>query len=166
MLSVIVAVSENGVIGRDGDLPWRLSADLKRFRELTMGHHIVMGRATYESIGKPLPKRTSVVLSRDANYTVAEYPEIHTATSLDAALEIASGDDEVFVIGGEAIFREALPRADRLYLTLVHADVEGDVHFPADGLSGWELSDSQRFEADGKNEHDYSFRVYRPGGAG
>ena len=96
-----------------------------------------MGRATYESIGKPLPNRTSVVLSRSPEYSVAEFPEIHTATSLDAALEIASSDDEVFVIGGEAIFREVLPRADRLYLTLVHAEVDGDVYFPAEGLAGW-----------------------------
>ncbi len=163
ILSCIVAASENFVIGRGGDLPWHLPRDLKRFRRLTMGHHIVMGRRTWESIGRPLPGRTSIVLSRREGSGIEGALVVR---SLDAALEAAADDSEVFVIGGENVFAEALPRSNRLYLTLVHAEVDGDVYFPGGSLDGWQLVEDERFAADGKHAYDCSFRVYvRKGGA-
>ncbi|MCZ6792762.1 MAG: dihydrofolate reductase [Planctomycetota bacterium] len=163
IVSCILAVSENGVIGRAGDLPWHLPADLRRFKALTMGHPIVMGRRTYESVGRLLPGRTTVVLSRDPGY---EVEGAVMARSLDDALERLSGEEEVFIVGGEAVFREALPRARRLYLTRVHARVEGDVFFPEDELERWELRSDEPRPADEEHRHPYSFRVYeRPRGA-
>ena len=156
MLSVIVAMSEEGVIGRDGDLPWRLSADLRRFRRLTTPHTIIMGRKTYESIGRPLPDRQSVVISRNANYQV---DGVTVVSSLDAALA-ATESEEAFVIRGAEIFRLAIPQADRLYLTLVHASVEGDVQLPPLDLSCWDLRDEERHAADEKNQYGFSFLTY------
>lgn len=162
IVSCILAVSENGVIGRAGDLPWHLPADLRRFKALTMGHPIVMGRRTYESVGRLLPGRTTVVLSRDPGY---EVEGAVMARSLDDALERLSGEEEVFIVGGEAVFREALPRARRLHLTRVHARVEGDVFFPEDELERWELRSDEPHPADEEHRHPYSFRVYeRPRG--
>src|ERR1700742_580843 len=125
-ISIIVAVAENGVIGRDGQLPWRLSADLQRFKRLTMGHTMIMGRRTWESIGRPLPGRRTIVVTRQTNYSVAE--GVQTAASLDDALAIAetTGEREVFVVGGAELYNEALPQAGRLFFTEVAADVEGD----------------------------------------
>ena len=157
MLSCIVAMSENRVIGRDGDLPWHLPADLKRFKQLTMGHHIIMGRKTYESIGRPLPGRTNVVVTRDREYTADGVEVVH---SLEEAIERTEGDDEAFVTGGEAIYRLALPSADRLYVTAVHSDVEGDVYFPGNGVDGWRLTMEEPHEADDRHAHRYTFRVY------
>ncbi len=162
MLSAIVAVSENFVIGLQNDLPWHLPADLKRFKRLTMGHHIVMGRKTYDSIGRPLPGRTSVVVTRDATYRPPgdESGDVVVVLSLDAALERVAVDDEAFIIGGESIFRLALPVAERLYLTLVHADVDGDVYFPGESLADWKLLSEEAYPADEQHEYPYSFRVY------
>ena len=157
MLSAIVAVSENGAIGIDGDLPWRLSADLKRFKEITMGHHMVMGRKTWESIGRPLPGRTSVVVTHQAEYDVPD--GVLVADSFDAALELCGTDDEVFVIGGAALFELALPRAQRLYLTVVHAEVDGDVWMPHVDLDEWTLVREERVEADEKNEYASTFKL-------
>src|SRR5687767_2985689 len=113
-LSLIVAVARNGVIGRQGQLPWRLSADLKRFKSLTMGHHLIMGRKTFNSLeGRELPGRITIVLTRSGQVP----SHIRQVASLDAALQLAGADDEVFVIGGSEIFALALPRADRLYIT-------------------------------------------------
>ena len=162
MLSAIVAVSENFVIGLQNELPWHLPADLKRFKRLTMGHHIVMGRKTYESIGRPLPGRTSVVVTRDATYCPpgARSDDVLVVPSLDAALESVADDDEAFIIGGESIFRLALPVTERLYLTLVHADVDGDVYFPGESLADWKLIREEAHPADERHEYPYSFRVY------
>jgi dihydrofolate reductase len=157
-LSLIVAVSENGVIGRSGDLPWHLSADLRRFKQLTMGHTIVMGRKTYESIGRPLPGRTSLVLTHDKAYQ-AEGCRI--VSSLDEALRVAADDSERFVIGGQQIYRLALPRADRLYWTQVHAQIDGDTFFPEVDWDDWTMIEDERHPADEKNQFDYSFRVYQ-----
>jgi dihydrofolate reductase len=156
-LSLIAAVSENGVIGRGGGLPWRLPADLKRFKALTMGHTIVMGRRTFESIGRVLPGRASVVITRNSAYRA---PGATVVDSLEEALRRAAPGDEVFVIGGEEVFRLALPRAGRLYLTLVHASVAGDASFPDPALAGWKLLEDERHAADERNEFPYSFRVY------
>jgi len=156
-LSCIWAISENGVIGRDGALPWRLPADLRRFRRLTTGHAIVMGRRTWESIGRPLPERRSIVLSRDPSFRA---PGAEVVRSLDEALELARDDSDVFVIGGATVYRIAVPRADRLHVTLVHAQIDGDVKLPSDVLDGFRLVADERHEGEGKNEHAYSFRVY------
>ncbi len=157
MISLIVARSENRVIGRDGDLPWHLPADLKRFKRLTLRHTVIMGRKTFESIGRPLPRRRSIVLSRNPDYR----PEgAEVAHGLERALELAAGETEVFVIGGARVFAEALPRADRLYLTLVHAEVEGDVFFPEVDAEDWRLVSEERHEADDRHAHAFSFLTY------
>jgi dihydrofolate reductase len=157
ILSCIVAVAENGVIGRGNTLPWRLPADLKRFQKLTTGHTLIMGRKTFESIGRPLPGRTSIVLTRDAAY---DHPGAVVLHSLEEALERCRGEAEVFAIGGAAVFREALPRAQRLYLTRVHADVAGDVRFPEGGLEGWKRIEQTPLPADEKNEYPTTYEVY------
>jgi dihydrofolate reductase len=157
ILSCIVAVAQNGVIGRGNGLPWRLSADLKRFKELTTGHALIMGRKTFESIGRPLPNRTSIVLTRDRAYKPSGAVVVH---SLEEALERCREEQEVFAIGGAAVFREALPRAQRLYLTRVHADVAGDVRFPGEDLEGWERTEQTPLPADEKNEYATTYEVY------
>lgn len=127
-LSLIVAMTEDRVIGRENKLPWHLSEDLKRFKALTMGHPIIMGRKTYESIGKPLPGRHNIVISRNAT---RRYEGVTVVHSLDEALDtFAAVDTELFVIGGAKIYELALPIADRLYLTLIHSKFDGDAHFP------------------------------------
>ena len=133
-LTLIVARARNGVIGRDGALPWRLPEDLAHFKRTTMGHPIVMGRKTWESIGRPLPGRRSIVVSRQPGF---EATGAEVAESLDAALALCAGAEEVFVIGGAQLYAEALPRADRLIVTEIDADFEGDTHFPATDPALW-----------------------------
>ncbi len=161
-ISLIAAVAENGVIGRGGELPWRLSSDLRRFKRLTMGHCLVMGRKTYDSIGRPLPGRVSIVLSRASDRPDAD--GLRHADSLDAALAMVSGSgmraDEAFVIGGAEVYRLALPRADRLYLTRVHADVTGDAYFPEVDWNAWRLVDSDPQDAGPKDEFACTHEVY------
>lgn len=155
-VSLILAMADNRVIGRDNELPWHLPADLRRFKEMTVGHAIVMGRKTWESIGRPLPRRRSIVVSRNPSYRAAG---ADVAGSLEEALRLAGDDDEVFVIGGAAVFAAALPRADRVYLTRVHAEVPGDVRCPP--LGGcWELVAEERHEADERHAHPFTFQVY------
>lgn len=156
-LSLIAALDENGVIGRDGDLPWHLPKDLKRFKRLTTGHTMIMGRRTYESIGRALPDRRSLVLSRDASF---QAPGIEVVGDLDAALETAADDDEIFVIGGHDVFRLTLPRARRLYLTRVHAEVDGDIFFPQLDLSRWRLIEDVSHPGDERHTYAFSFRTY------
>lgn len=134
MISLIVAVAENGVIGRNGDLPWRIPADLKFFKETTMGKPIVMGRRTWDSIGRPLPGRDNIVITRQAEF---QAPGAHVVGDLDAALAAAGEAPEVMVIGGAEVYRAALPRARRIYLTEVHAMPVGDIHLPAFSKSDW-----------------------------
>lgn len=137
-LSIIVAVAENGVIGRDNDLPWRISADLKRFKALTLGHHLLMGRRTFESIGRALPGRTTIVLSRGTPDLPAGVALAH---DLDQAIDLArsAGETEAFVAGGAAIYAMALTRADRIYRTRVAIRAEGDTYFPDWDPAGWHL---------------------------
>lgn len=156
-LSLIVAMSENGVIGRRGDLPWRLSADLRRFKRLTMGHTIVMGRKTYESIGRLLPGRTSVVVTRQENYDAGGAV---VANDLDAAIRLSSDDSEIFIIGGAEIYRTAIEQVDRVYLTCVHADVDGDTFFPVCDWTQWSLVEESRHATDEQNEFEHSFQIY------
>ncbi len=127
MLTLIVAMSENRVIGRDGGLPWHLPDDLKRFKRLTTGHTVVMGRRTYESIGRPLPNRENIILTRQPGYTVEGATVL---PSLEAALANLTDREQVFIIGGGEIYRQALPLADRIELTLIHQHIEGDTTFP------------------------------------
>ena len=158
MLSIIVAMSENHVIGLNGDMPWRMSDDLRRFKTITMGHHILMGRKTYDSIGRPLPGRTSVVISRTATY---DDPNIRIVRSLDAGIEIASGDSEIFITGGAQIFALSLPIVNRIYLTQLHCDLEGDTHFPDVDWSQWQLLEDEPHTADHRNQYDFSFQTYQ-----
>ena len=155
-LSLIVAMARNRVIGRDGKLPWHLPADLKRFRALTMGHHILMGRKTWESIGRPLPGRTSIVITRTPGYAA---PGANVVHSLSEALESARGGSEVFVIGGAEVYRDALPLADRIYLTELQAEYEGDVLFPAFAAGQWRAGKREHHPADG-DRPAWDFVIY------
>ncbi|MFA9480148.1 dihydrofolate reductase [Phycisphaerales bacterium AB-hyl4] len=156
-ISLIVAMAENRVIGRDGDLPWRLPADLAHFKRLTTGHTIVMGRKTFESIGRPLPNRRSIVLTRDPQWAHEGVEVVHDWDALQAKV---AGEGEVFVIGGEVVFGLALPWADRVYLTLVHATVAGDTFFPELPSEAWQLSADERRPADERNKYAMSFQQY------
>ncbi|HYH09344.1 MAG TPA: dihydrofolate reductase [Thermoanaerobaculia bacterium] len=164
-LSMIAALSTNNVIGRNNDVPWRLSTDLKRFKALTMGHHLLMGRKTYESVGKPLPGRINVVITRREGYAPEGVTVVH---SLEEAIRVAAAanDAEAFIAGGAEIYAQSMHRADRMYLTRVHADVEGDTFFPDfDDVTEWRLTDSEHCDADEKNEHPFSFLTYERAGA-
>ncbi len=154
-ISIIVAAAENNVIGKDNDMPWRLSADLKRFKKLTMGHHIIMGRKTFESIGKPLPGRTSVIITRNKDY---RQDDCIVAHSLEEAFKMVE-DEEVFIIGGGEIYNMAFDIADKLYLTRVHATLEGDTCIPEIN-NNWEEVECEKFLKDEKNQYDYSFIDY------
>ena len=133
-ISIIVAYAANRVIGKDGNMPWHLSEDLKRFRRLTMGHHIVMGRKTWESIGRLLPGRKHIIISRKPGYDV---PGAKVVDSFDAAIAAAQGDSEIFVIGGAEIYRLALPLADHIYATEIDGSFEGDTFFPPLDMAMW-----------------------------
>lgn len=135
-VSLIVAVAKNGVIGVNNTLPWHLPEDLKRFRALTMGHHIIMGRKTYDSLGRLLPGRTTVIVTRNKNYQVEGAIVAH---SLEDAIKACGSDDEVFLIGGAELYQDGLKWAKKLYLTEIDASYEGDAHFPEFGVSDWQL---------------------------
>jgi dihydrofolate reductase len=155
-VSLIVAMTDGGVIGRDGQLPWRLSADLRRFKRLTIGHHIIMGRKTFESIGRLLPGRTTVVITRQTDLAVPGAKIVH---SLNEALQVTGDAAEVFIVGGGEIYRQALPMVDRIYQTIVHALVEGDTVFPALDPSQWSIIEDERHASDERNQYEYSFQV-------
>lgn len=154
IVSIIVAASRNNVIGKDNDLVWHLSSDLKRFKKLTTGHHIIMGRKTFESIGKPLPNRTSIIITRQPDYKVDGCIVVN---SLEEALNRVENDEEVFIIGGGSIYSEAVEKADKLYLTRVHADVDGDTYFPKLVYKEWETLSREDHLPDEKNPYPYSF---------
>jgi dihydrofolate reductase len=160
-ISLLAAVAENGVIGRQGQLPWRLSDDLRRFKRLTMGLTIIMGRRTWESIGRALPGRRTVVVSRSPDFRT-NVEGVETATSLDQAIAIAetAGDNEAFIVGGAELYRESLARANRLNLTRVDAVIEGDTSFPDVEWKNWHLVESEEHDASGKNEYAYRFEIY------
>ena len=159
-VALIVAMSAGGVIGRHGALPWHLPADLARFKRLTMGHHLIVGRRTWEAIGRPLPGRTMVVVSRRPE-ELALPAGVHAVRSLEEALALAAaaGDGEAFIAGGAAIYRLALPRADRLYLTDVHAELHGDTFFPPLDLALWREFEREEVPADERNAYATTFRV-------
>lgn len=157
-ISSIVAVSLNNVIGRDGHLPWHLSADLKRFKAITTGHAIILGRKNYDDIGRPLPNRTNYVLTRNPNF---EAPGCIVCPSLEDALKKAeaAGETECFIIGGAAVYREAMPLVKKMYLTKVLAQIDGDVFLPDMG-DGWQKINEQKFPADEKNDYETSFEIW------
>jgi dihydrofolate reductase len=183
-ISLIVAAAENGVIGSSGDLPWKLSADLRRFKRLTMGHWIVMGRKTYESIGRLLPGRTTVIVTRQSGYRVAGAVVTHSlehwcSGTLPSVLAPSAPTDrsaptsatapspaQAFIIGGAEIYAIALPLVSEIHLTRVHETISGDTFLPPIDWSDWGLVASERHAADEKNDHDYSFETYRRMGVG
>ena len=155
-IAFVVAMARNRVIGRDNQLPWRLPADLRHFKHVTMGKPLLMGRKTFESIGRALPGRTNIVVTRDRNYRAAGCIVAH---SLDEGLEAAGSRDEIMVIGGAELFERLLPRARRIYLTLIDEDIPGDVHFPELPEGEWHETVRIDHPADDDNPHPYSFRV-------
>jgi dihydrofolate reductase len=152
--TLVVAMARNRTIGRDNQLPWRLPDEIAYFKKVTMGHPIVMGRRTYESIGKPLPGRLNIVVTHDRGY---QAPGCTVVGSLEEAWRAAGNAEEVCVIGGTSLFRETLPIADRIHLTEVEADVEGDTFFPDFDRSQWREREIERHAADAR--HAYAFRI-------
>ena len=157
MISIIVATSTNNVIGVQGELPWKISDDLKRFKVLTMGKPIVMGRLTWESIGRPLPGRQNIVITRQPGFS-AEGCDV--VASPAAALDAAGDAEEIMIIGGGQIYDLFLPKAGRLHVTRVHTEIEGDAFFPAIDVGSWELVNSEAFAASEANEFAFEFRTY------
>ena len=155
-LALIVAMAENRVIGRNNQLPWRIPADLRHFKALTLGKPVIMGRKTYESIGRPLPGRDNIVISADSGYQAEGCQVVH---SVEQALEAAGSCEEAMIIGGANLYRQTLENADRLYLTLVKAEPEGDTWFPEIELQQWREIERQAHTADESNEYDYDFVV-------
>ncbi|OFX85653.1 MAG: dihydrofolate reductase [Bacteroidetes bacterium GWF2_33_16] len=156
MISIIAAVAENNVIGRENKLIWHLPKDLKHFKETTTGHYIIQGRKTFESFGKPLPNRTTVIITRNQNYKVDGCIVVN---SLQEALDIAINESEVFIIGGGKIYEQAMPIADRIYLTKVHHSFEGDTFFPEINMNEWNEISRLDFEPDEKNPYPFSIIV-------
>jgi len=156
-VAIIVAMDKQGLIGRNNDLPWKLSADLKYFRRVTMGKPLVMGRNTHESIGRPLPGRKNIIVTSNANYHVDGCTVV---SSLDQALLACDDAEEVMVMGGASLYEQLLPQADRVYLTHVNAELEGDTWFPQWNKDQWQEISREDHQADEKNQYPYSFVVY------
>jgi len=154
---MIVATAQNRIIGKNNDMPWHLPADLAYFKKTTLGKPVIMGRKTFESIGRPLPGRHNVVISRDSDY---QAEGVDTVTTVDAALALVKEVDEVMVIGGGAIYEHCLPAATRLYITHIDADIEGDTQFPSYDVNVWKKVSSEKRIADEKNKYDLDFCVY------
>jgi len=150
-------MSENRIIGINNKLPWHLPADLRHFRRLTTGHPVIMGRRNYESIGKPLPDRTNIVVTRNPDYRAAGCLVTH---SLDDAMNSAGNDSEIFIIGGAEIYRQAFDRANRIFITLIHARIEGDTYFPEFEGPPWREISRERHERDENNPYSFSFLIY------
>jgi dihydrofolate reductase len=159
IISCIVATAADGVIGKDNNIPWYLPADLKYFKQVTTGHHVIMGRNCYVSIGRPLPNRTNIIISRDPFFISSN---CLIARSIKQALEMAfnNGEEEAFIIGGGMIYDQTQDLWDRLYLTEVDLKVEGDVFFPKINFNEWRLSSEQKHLKDEKNEYNYTFKVF------
>jgi dihydrofolate reductase len=156
-LSIIVAFDQNRLIGNNNQLPWHLPADLKHFRAITMGHHMIMGRKTFESIGKPLPGRTSVIVTRQRDY---HHEGCIVVGSMDEAIRECTGQEEVFIIGGAQIFECTMPMAQKLHITQIHHAFEGDTWFPEISPKEWTLVSETHHPADEKNQWEYSFLEY------
>ena len=158
IISAIVATAKNNVIGKDNNIPWYLPADLKYFKKTTLGHHIIMGRKSFVSIGRPLPKRTNIIITRDPFYIASGCIVTH---SIEEALQIANenGEEEAFIIGGGQIYEQAFSLLDKIYLTEVDLDVKGEIYFPKINETEWKEIKRETHAPDEKNEHAYVFRV-------
>lgn len=159
IISLVVAAAENNVIGKDNQLQWHLPADMKFFKQVTTGRHVVMGRKTFDALGKPLPNRTNIIISRQNDFTVENS---FVVNDLKAALDLAkaNGETECMVIGGGEIYNQALVWADKIYLTRVHANVEGDTFFPEINSDEWNLKQSETHEADEKHLYSFTFQTW------
>lgn len=160
IVSAIAAAAQNGVIGRNNQIPWYLSDDFKYFKRTTLGHFVIMGRKNFESMGRPLPKRTNVIITRDPFYIATDCLIVH---SVEEALELAldAGEKEAFIIGGGEIYRQSMPYWDKIYLTRVEAVVEGDVFFPEPAWDEWRLLSTESHPADEKNDFPFTIEVYQ-----
>ncbi|MEK5442164.1 MULTISPECIES: dihydrofolate reductase [unclassified Fredinandcohnia] len=158
MISLLVAMDRNQLIGKNNDLPWRLPADLAYFKRVTMGHTIIMGRKTYDSIGRPLPGRENIIVTRDTSYKAEGCKVIHSIEEIVKMNQ--QTDQELFVIGGAEIFKEILPHSDRLYITEINKEFEGDTYFPAFEKDKWKVISREQGIKDEKNPYDYTFLVY------
>jgi dihydrofolate reductase len=150
-------MAKNRIIGANGKIPWHLPNELQLFKSVTMGHHIIMGRKTYESIGRLLPGRTTVIVTRQKDYAIAGAKMAHT---LDEAVALCAGDSEIFIIGGGELYRAALPKADRIYLTVVDAEPAGDTKMPELDAAQWRVHGVQRYGRDDRHAHDYRFEIH------
>ena len=157
MITIIAAIANNNALGMDNKLIWYLPNDLKRFKSVTNGHHVIMGRKTFESLGKPLPNRTSIIITRNKNYKAAG---CFIVNSLEEALEKAKDDENPYILGGAEIYKLAMPIADKLDLTIVHHEFEADAFFPPIDTSIWKENSREYFKADEMNKYDYSFVTY------
>lgn len=159
MITIIAAIGKNNELGKDNDLIWHLPEDLKRFKRVTSGHHILMGRNTFESIGKPLPNRTTVIITRNNDYFK---DGCLIAGSIEEAIQLAENDEEIFIIGGAQIYKQAIqnPSVKKLDMTIVHESFDADVFFPEIDSTIWKETAREDFKADEKNKYDYSFVTY------
>lgn len=159
MISFIVAMDENRVIGYKNDMPWHLPNDLQRFKKITTGHTIIMGRKTYESIGRPLPNRTNVILSRDKQYKQSGCKVIH---SIEDIAPYAESEEEVFVIGGETLFEQTFSLVQKMYITIIHHSFpEGDTFFPSYSEEDWEVVSEEKGKVDAKNKYPHTFYILK-----
>ena len=158
MITIIAAIGKNGELGKDNDLIWHLPNDLQRFKKITAGHHIIMGRKTFESLGKPLPNRTTIIITRNPDYKIDNCIVVN---SLDAALKVASADPNPYILGGAEIYSQAIEIAETLDLTLVDANFEADAFFPQMDTALWKETSREDFKADDKHQYNYSFVTYK-----
>lgn len=159
IVTLIAAIDENNGIGKNNQLPWQLPADMKRFKALTTGHHVIMGRKSYESMGKALKDRTNIVITRNSDYTL---PDAEVVSSLSAAIQLAkdNGETEVWILGGGEIFREAIKIADKMQLTHIHHSFDCDTFFPKFNENEWRIVQKEDHQPDEKNKYEYSFVTY------
>lgn len=157
-LTLIAAMAKNRVIGKDNDLIWHFPDDLKHFKKLTSGHHVIMGRKTFESVGFPLPKRTNIIITRQKDYQAEGCLIAH---DLKSALALVKDDDQPFIVGGAEIYRQSLDFANTIELTLIHSEYEGDTYFPEFDLEVWKLARGEKREADDKHAHPFEFLTYK-----
>ena len=157
-LTIIAAVSLNNVIGNKNKLIWKLSDDLKRFKELTTGHSIIMGRKTFDSLSNPLPNRDNIVITRSSNYS---NPDIKVCSSIEDAISLTEEDNQPFIIGGGEIYSQTINMVDKIELTRVHEEFDGDAYFPEIPLDIFELINEEKYNSDSKNEFDYSYLTYK-----
>lgn len=158
MITIIAAIGKNGELGKNNDLIWHLPNDLKRFKKITLGHHVIMGRKTFESLGKPLPNRKTIIITRNTDFNVDDCTIVN---SLEAALKAAATDPNPYILGGAEIYRQAINIADRLDLTLVDANFEADAFFPKIDASRWKETSREDFKADENHQFNYSFVTYK-----